>query len=242
MSMEVEDDVLERLLALQSEDTEIARLRDRRAALPEAARLAEVDDTLAELDGDLGIARGQNEEATREQSRIEGEIELLDQKLQREEGRLFSGAVSNPKELSALQAEVEMLKRNRSSLEDGLLEVMVRKDQLAENLVRLESDRAAAQAESDALNARVSGLTAEIDSALKEHDAGRSEAAGGIPAKVLSLYERIRDQKHGVGAAALENGTCTGCHTRLPSREVERLKSERGLQRCDNCRRILVVR
>jgi predicted nucleic acid-binding Zn-ribbon protein len=58
----------------------------------------------------------------------------------------------------------------------------------------------------------------------------------------LSLYDSIRASKNGVGAAALVGGTCQGCHTQLPAREVERMRAEGGLQRCDNCRRILVVR
>ena len=43
----------------------------------------------------------------RRPNRLEGEVELLDQKIGREEQRMFAGTVSNPKELSALQAEVE---------------------------------------------------------------------------------------------------------------------------------------
>src|ERR671910_737101 len=98
-------------------DADDAALKD----LPEAARLAEVTSQLEEFDADLEIARKQLEEITREQNRLEGEIELLGQKTGREEGRLFSGAVSNPKELSALQAEVAGLQRRSGALEDELL-------------------------------------------------------------------------------------------------------------------------
>jgi predicted nucleic acid-binding Zn-ribbon protein len=62
-----------------------------------------------------------------------------------------------------------------------------------------------------------------------------------LPQELVALYEKIRAAKGGVGAAALEQGTCQGCHTKLPAREVERLRAEGGLQRCENCRRILVV-
>ena len=82
---------------------------------------------------------------------------------------------------------------------------------------------------------------ADIDAALTEHRDARAEIAPSVPEKVLALYEQLRTQKQGIGAAALISGTCQGCHTRLPSKEVERLRAEGGLQRCDNCRRILVV-
>jgi predicted nucleic acid-binding Zn-ribbon protein len=241
MGVQADETALQNLLTLQSEDTEIRRLNERKATLPEAARLAEVNAGLAELESDLAIARKQLEEVEREQSRLEGEIELLATKTEREEGRLFSGGVSNPKELASLQAEVEGLKRRRGELEDQLLEVMVSRDSASETADSLEKERSAASAESTELTAKVAELSGEIEAALGDHGARRSEIVALIEADLLSLYESIRDSKHGVGAAELVGDTCQGCHTKLPAREVERLRSERGLQRCDNCRRILVV-
>jgi uncharacterized protein len=230
-----------RLLDLQREDSEIRRLTERKASLPEAARLAELNERLEELGADLAIARKQQDEVEREQARLEGEGDLLDTKIGREEQRLFSGAVGSPKELSSLQAEVDMLKRKKAGLEDDLLEVMVQKDSAAATTDRLQAEHEELEREATSLAALVNELTAEIDARLVEHSGARTRIAATVPEELLALYERIREQKHGVGAAALENGTCSGCHTKLPAREVERLKAERGLQRCDNCRRILVV-
>lgn len=241
MPTKVEPAVLQRLLDLQAEDTAIKRLEDRRASLPETRRLAEVNENLAELEADLQIANQQNADVAREQERLEGEIELLDQKVAREEQRMYSGNVANPKELSSLQAEVESLKRKKSSMEDELLDVMERKEQISETVQTLGAEREEAARESAELTAKVEGLTGEIDSELKVHESERVEIVSTIPDDLLALYDKLRETKNGVGAAALENGTCQGCHTKLPAKEVERVKSEGGLQRCDNCRRILVV-
>src|SRR5918996_1011853 len=116
--MDVDDAALQRLLKLQEADSAIARLQEKKASLPEAARLAEVTDMLAELTADVEIATKQRDELAREQDRLEGEGEILGQKIAREEGRMFSGSVSNPKELSALQAEVASLKKKGAGLED----------------------------------------------------------------------------------------------------------------------------
>ncbi|MEA2499233.1 MAG: uncharacterized protein QOH26_1638, partial [Actinomycetota bacterium] len=98
---QADQQALRRLLDLQTEDTAIKRLQDRRGALPEAVRLDEVKARLEELEADLEIAGKQNEEIARERGRLEGEIQLLDQKTTKEEARLLSGKVSNPKELGA---------------------------------------------------------------------------------------------------------------------------------------------
>jgi len=236
-----DDPTLRRLLDLQAENTAMARLRERRASLPEAARLAEVDALLAELEADLEIARKQNDEVAREQARLEGEIELIDSKSGREEQRMMSGKVANPKELSALQAEIESLKRRRSGIEDKLLDVMVQREGSEATVDKLEGERVQAAAEKEELTTAVARLSGDIDTELAAHEATRTEVAAVIPEDLLSLYEKIRSTKHGVGAAALQAGTCSGCHTKLPAIEAERIRKDRGLQRCDNCRRILVV-
>lgn len=239
--VQADESSLQRLLELQTQDTAIARLTERRASLPEAARLAEVKDTLAELSADIDIARKQRDEIAREQARLEAEIASLEQKVQREEQRMYSGNISNPKELSSLQAEVQMLRKKRATLEDDLLEVLVQKDQATETLDSLQNEERDALGESAQLSEVVGGLTAAIDGDLEGHRTTRNELAADLPQDLLALYEQLRASKNGVGAAALREGTCQGCHTKLPAREVERLRAERGLQRCDNCRRILVV-
>jgi len=239
---QVDDGVFVRLLDLQAEDGALDRLKRRLDTLPEAAQLTEVRARLAELSSDADIATKQRDEISREQGRIEAEIGVLDQKLQREEQRLFSGSVSNPKELSALQAEVEMLKRRRAGEEDRLLEVMVAHDQASQTRDSLTAERDETASAAESLGATVTQLVSGIESELSSHEVARSDVAASLPTDLVALYERLRAGKGGVGAAALDGDTCLGCHTRLPSREVERLRAERGLQRCDNCRRILVIR
>lgn len=232
---------LQRLLDLQAEDSAIKRLEERRSSLPEAARLKEMKAQLDELTSDVALAEARSKEIHRDFDRLEGEIEIGDGKIAKEEQRLFSGAVSNPKELGALQAEVEMLKRKKSDLEDRLLEVMEQREQAMSTLERLRSEQTETSSESDRLAKEVETITHDIDAQLASHNAKRAEISAEIPDDILKLYDDTRASKGGIGAAALEGGTCQGCHTQLANKEIERLKTEGGLQRCDNCRRILVV-
>jgi predicted nucleic acid-binding Zn-ribbon protein len=230
-----------RLLDLQTEDTQIKQLEDRRANLAEATRLEEVNADMAELTSDLAIAEKQFDEVARAQARLEDQIELIDRKVSKEEQRMFSGSVSNPKELGALQAEVASLKRRKETIEDELIEVMDQREQAEGTRDRLKGELADATKVATELGATVTGLTADIDAELATHRAERTKVTAEMPDDLLALYEKIRPAKSGVGAAALAAGTCQGCHTKLPSAEYERVRAEGGLQRCDNCRRILVV-
>ena len=68
----------------------------------------------------------------------------------------------------------------------------------------------------------------------------REQLLPGFDEELLELYEDLRRQKRGVGAAALIAGVCQGCHQKLSAMELARLKREAGVKRCEYCRRILV--
>jgi uncharacterized protein len=241
MPIRADASALERLLQLQSEDSSLDRGRRRLQQLPERARLEKLEQQLEELSSDMAVAARNRDDVARVQDRLEGEISVLEQKLQREQQRMYSGQVANPKELSNLQAEVEMLSRRRGGLEDELLESMVARDAAVSTLQSLSSERDELATVVSELSSDVRRLSGEIESDLAAHLKARDELRSGLSEDLVALYEKIRSAKGGVGAAALERDTCQGCHTKLPAREVERLRAEGGLQRCDNCRRILVV-
>jgi uncharacterized protein len=66
--------------------------------------------------------------------------------------------------------------------------------------------------------------------------------AGEVPQDLLDLYERMRQQHGGVGAAALHRGRCEGCHLSLNSGDLNQIRTAAPdeVVRCEECRRILV--
>src|SRR5438876_687757 len=69
----------------------------------------------------------------------------------------------------------------------------------------------------------------------------RARLAAGIDPEILELYEDLRPQKKGVAAVTLVDGVCQGCHEKLSSVELDRVKRTDGVARCEYCRRILVL-
>ena len=62
------------------------------------------------------------------------------------------------------------------------------------------------------------------------------------PAELLALYDRLRAQHGGVGAAALRRGRCEGCHLSLNTVDLNSIRAAAAdeVLRCEECRRILV--
>jgi predicted nucleic acid-binding Zn-ribbon protein len=196
---------------------------------------------MEEADARLGELRLASDSISIESTRLEHEIASMSDKLHAEEKRMYDGSIANAKELEALQHEIANLKERRSRAEDDLLDQMVRKEEV-------EGRAAQAQTEAEAARARVEEVggdaVRELDQISADLAARRSERGSLVPAfdeELLELYDDLREQKHGVGAAAIVDGVCQACHEKLSAVELDRLRRTEGVKRCEYCRRIVVL-
>jgi predicted nucleic acid-binding Zn-ribbon protein len=230
------------LLRVQEHDTAVDRLRHRRVTLPELAELARIEDELAVIDRQHGGVTGRRDEVARRQKRLEDDLAMVEAKMAEVNTRMYSGAVTIPRELQAMQAEVESMARRRSTLEDEVLEAMTEREPLDDEVRALATNTVHHDQEGARLRAAVAEAQASIDAELEQELAARQEAAASLPPELAKLYEQLRARSGGVGAARLVNGRCSGCHLTLPATELDRIRRQPPdtLIRCDQCSRILV--
>jgi hypothetical protein len=234
---------LEPLLVVQEHDLALDRLRHRHATLPERARVADAEADVAALDADLARRRAPLAELARTQQRFEDEAEKLAGQAEAAHARLYSGEVTSPKELQALQADVEQLRRHQAAVEEQAIAVMEEREPLEVELADLEARRAARAAELDAARDALDAAIATVDAEVAAQQVVRDESTAGVDPAVLALYERCRAASPSrVGAARLVGHTCQGCHLTIPATEVDALrKAPPGtIAHCDNCGAILV--
>lgn len=164
------------------------------------------------------------------------------QRAARDQQRLDSGAVTSPKDLESLQREITSLAKRQGDLEDVVLEVMERRESAQERVTELSDRVSAVQAKADDATARRDAATKELEEETATVTKERELVAGSVPADLLKLYDKLRVQQGGVGAARLYQRRCEGCRLELNITEVNDVKaaSPDTVLRCENCRRILV--
>jgi uncharacterized protein len=233
---------LETLLLIQERDTALDRLRHRRAALPARSELAAREVDVKSNRVRVDELRRDRDEVLGEERRLDDEATSLETRAKEVEARLYSGTVASPRELQAMQADVDMLKRHRDGIEDRELEIMERREQLDQELAVADSALADAASEVDRLRGVIAEAEQEIDAEVTVESKARAELAGSVPERLLGDYERRRSRNRGSGVARLVGDTCQGCHLSIPSTEVERIRRgpEGSVAYCDNCGCILV--
>jgi len=81
-----------------------------------------------------------------------------------------------------------------------------------------------------------------LDAELAQVAAQRKTLADGLATELVTLYDKLRQQKGGVGAAALRARRCGGCSLELTASDLSSIAKAPTdeVLRCEECNRILV--
>ncbi|MFH8575343.1 C4-type zinc ribbon domain-containing protein [Streptomyces zaomyceticus] len=230
-----------RLLDVQALDVRLQQLAHKRRSLPEHTEIESLTKDLTQLRDLLVAAQTEESDCGREQTKAEQDVDQVRQRAARDQQRLDSGAAS-PRDLENLQRELVSLAKRQGDLEEIVLEVMERRESVQERLAELNERVSAVQTKTDDATVRrdaaEGGIAAEEASVEKE----RELVAGTVPADLMKLYEKLRVQQGGVGAARLYQRKCEGCHIELNITEINEVRTaaKDEVLRCENCHRILV--
>ncbi len=231
-----------KLLDLQEIDARLDLLRHQLATLPETKELAALVATRSEVDDQARDSRIIVDDLTREQKKADADVEQVKTRRKRDQDRMDQGLITNPKDLERMQQELVSLQRRITELEDLELDVMEQLENAQEALSRHN-------AKLDEIDEQIVTLTASRDekagTVTEESErltAERTEMAAGLPEDLIALYEKLRTQKGGVGAAALRRRQCTGCSLELTASDLQTIAKAPSdeVLRCEECQRILV--
>lgn len=227
------------LLDLQGVDLDIDRLLHTRSTLPILDQYRSAHEAGVQAASELSALEEQLATASRDLDKAEGELELLEDKLQREEQRLFAGGMS-ARETENMRNEVASLRTKRSQFEDQVLELIEVREGLEQKVDAARRNAETKQAVESDLEAQVTAEWKKIDAELARREATKAELVPLIPPDLMEMYEQLRRTKEGVAIGRLIDGVCGGCHLALSAAEQVEVASD-DPPRCLHCRRILVL-
>ncbi len=153
--------------------------------------------------------------------------------------RLYSGRITNAKELAGLNQDEKMLQRHQSTLEDQELELMeqIEAAERDARAKRKEWEDAAARYEAQSRQARAA--LAETERADRELMRRREALRAQLAVDALAVYDELRRTKKGRAVAPIKGTSCAACGFAVPSGLISRANLGDELVFCTNCGRIL---
>lgn len=171
---------------------------------------------------------------------LELEMETLSGKITASETRLYSGSVTNPKELSDMQDEVASLNRRLGELEDHLLDAMVQSEEAEETLQECRSILTTTEEDWRTQQSAFASALSELETRLAQVREEREQARQTIAPDDLALYDKLGRRYGDIVVATMSDGVCDYCSVAPSSTKLSRLRSGRELLQCGNCGRILL--
>ena len=200
MALTASPDAQRLLLDVQALDTTLQQLAHRERTLPERAS---VDELVAEAEVMREFVvqrRGELEDARIELGRVESDVQLVEARISRDDGRLQQS--SSVKDIQGLEHELESLRARLGDLEEIELSVMEKvetlENELASATVALDEHQAKVAAAEAARDAALAAIAAERETAQQQREAVIAQ----VPADLIALYEKQRE-RYGTGASHL---------------------------------------
>jgi uncharacterized protein len=211
------------------------RIQQIQAQLGENEELKAARAQVAQTQADLHSWRGKQTDAELESKSLASRIKAGDEKL-------MSGQVRDAKELAALQASIEALRRHRELVEEQALTALTEVEALDKQL-----------ATEEAALGKLEGKWSSSQDGLRQEELKqkqnyvllkrkRESLATTMSPGALEKYEHMRKRKAGVAIAEIKNGICSACQVTVPTGVANGLRSGSGLYvPCPSCGRYLVL-
>ena len=231
------NDQLKQVIALQDRDLELDKLRAEAAAIP--AKMNELKKQIQDLKSSL-------ENSKRELTQLQLAKKQKDLDLDAQETAIRKhstdlNAVKSNDAYRTLLGEIDKAKKEKSALEDQILQIMEQID--AASRTWKERESTAKNSEGDLLRQigdwenKQKALEAEV----AEKQSARDESVAGISKSIGEQYKRLRDNKRGAVIVPIRHEQCSGCHMRVSQNLIN--ESRRGLKVmfCESCARIVYL-
>ena len=236
--MRVEQGTLEQLIQFQELEMETAKLKQLITEMATGKSLETLRDEILQLSQTVSQERINLEELEREQSRILGDLKLVEDRIARDKDRLNKTAVS--RDAIGIQHELETLGKRKSELEDmeiAVLEKLEASKKIVEANTSLKAELEQKFIDSkEQLRERLTAEKATYDSKL----ASAKAISDGLDPELMGLYEKKRAR--GVAVGRLLRNTCGACNMGLTAAATHDLlcRPADELITCPECGAILV--
>ncbi len=236
--MNLDQDGQSALFKLSEIDNELTRLKFEISKVSESAELLALQTELSSSSEGLIEARTKFENLDNQVARIEDDIRLVDERLNRDKERL--NQTSSSKDAMGIQHEIDGLTNRKTTLEEMEYGLLGELEEAEKDLQKITENR-------EQLNSKILAIQDEIQSRVeklklegRKLSADRLIVAAKVSEEILSRYEKLSARQPAVGK--IIDRACSACHMTLTVGAIDQLTSlaEDELGSCPECQAMIV--
>ena len=208
-------------------------------------RIREIDAILGDnklLDDALKI-QSDTEQVLTEKKKVLASAEVVvgdhSLKIDQNQKKLYSGSVTNPKDLEDLQLESESLNKYLSVLEERQLEAILEMEEAENDFNNASSEVAVIKSKMESEHTELTTEKKDLDHSIIEAAAQKGSFLSSNDIPDLQTYLSLRKSSGGIAVTLMISSSCSSCGANIPSAIAQEARSPVKLAFCPTCKRIL---
>ena len=225
---------IEKLLVLQDRDRKIRTLKNELKVAP--LERVESEERLAAALKQLDAVKLKAKEIEVERKKLEIEAQSKRDSIAKFQTQKFQ--TRKNEEFQAFNNEITRYEGEIRTVEDRELELMEDADKMKATVATTDQQTKATKAQVERQLADIAGKIDAVGVQLTTLETERAALAVGLDEDLLDTFDRLFAGK-GEAVVPLEHETCMGCHMKVTTQTVVKVKGQREIVHCEQCGRIL---
>lgn len=168
-------------------------------------------------------------------------LQSMEARIRQAEADLYSGRIRNPRELEALQHDIDSMRRLHNEMELELLRLWEEMETQGREIHNAEQELSNIEKMFEHHVQRYQAQKARIESEIALRQERRTQLVARIDPAVFQRYETLRARLARRAVARVESEACAACRTKLTPYLAKRLREETELVTCESCGRLLYL-
>ena len=226
---------LEQLLILQDREQKMKQVQSELRTVPQ--QRAQLESQLKASTAALEAVKLKAQQIEVEKKRLELDVGTRETSIARLRTQQYE--TRKNEEFRAIGNEIERYEKEIRTIEDAELELMEQADKVKLEVAEAEKSSAGARDSVARQMADLEAKTKALETRLQELTAERAEIASRVDEDLLDRFTRLFKSKGDAAVVGLMHEVCTGCHMKLTTQTVHKVKNAREIVSCEQCGRIL---
>lgn len=227
--------VLNDILALQTIDTDVIRIRRLQKAGP-------MEEERAKSERDKALALSKKQEIIIRDLKMKADssdcqVKSCEAEMEKLKGKLRT--IKNNKEFEIIRDGISNVEKRQSEFETITLECMQSMEDAEKKQVEFKADLAQKEETLARISLEVQEESVGLEKDIESIKAKRNLQKEKLPVEVLKLYESAIRCGKGIALAKIKNGTCQCCFQKQRPNICVQVTAGAQLVRCEGCGRFL---
>jgi len=228
-------DQIRLLILLQKTESEMMRIDNRKKLLPD--QLIKLDEEFNAVHADVEENRNRLESLNKDRKEHEDKLRKGHENLKKAKERLSE--VKTNKEYQSILKEIEGIDLKNSEMEDEVLVLLEKIDQIKVGLQAREGEFDIYQREYAAKKTQIEDELKSLDDKCSLCQQASLDLRKQVHVDIIRRYDSIKNIRNGLAVVPAWKEVCQGCHMNIPPQIYIELQRDGDIKYCPQCNRII---